>query len=88
MSDIQIIEKHDDGKYQYLTARVGKIEAGIFISPIGVNVCQKNASHRAWRGQGRRFENLFQARDAYKSDSMKLIIEEAIRGFSVLGGAA
>ncbi len=81
MSDIQIIDKHDDGKYQYLVARVGKIEAGIFISSIGVNVCQNNASHRAWKKQGRRFKNLFQAREAYKSDSMRCIIEEAIRSF-------
>lgn len=83
MSEIQIIEQHDDGKYQYLTASVGKVKAGVFISPIGVNVCQHNASHRAWKGQGRRFTSLFQARDAYKSAPMQTILEHAIRAFLV-----
>jgi len=52
-----------------------------------VTVCNtSNASHKAWRKQGRRFKSLFQAREAYKSKAMKSIIEEAIKSFSVTEG--
>ncbi len=87
MNSIEIIEKQDKKTHQWLQARVGKTEGSVFVSPFAVTVCNtSNASHKAWRKQGRRFKSLLQAREAYKSKAMKSIIEEAIKSFSVTEG--
>lgn len=55
----------------------GKKTAHIWVSASHVMVCCLNASHRAWGGLGKRFDNLQQAVNGYKSSEMKAIIQAA-----------
>ena len=89
MNEILITSKEITDTNKRLEASAGKVTASIWVSSLGVWVCNtSNASHRAWRGLGRRFNTLFEAREAYRSKAMRGIIQEAIREFSVAGGEA
>lgn len=60
---------------QYLEATCGKTSAHVYLSKAGyINVCCKNASHKAWKASGRYFLNIDDALAAYKSAEMKAII--------------
>lgn len=61
----------------YVNATCGKTSASIGISEFGVQVICLNAAHRAWRGSGRRFSNMREAMDAYRSAEMKAILSAA-----------
>ena len=58
----------------YLTANCGKISAMIGITDHGIRVVCVNASHRAWRGAGRHFEDIAAALTAYKRPEMRAMI--------------
>lgn len=63
---------------KYIEADCGKISAHIFISDFGyINVCCKNASHKAWKANGRYFRSFDEALNGYKSAEMKAIINAA-----------
>jgi|14_taG_2_1085336.scaffolds.fasta_scaffold01011_6 hypothetical protein len=83
MTTLVINEIENKKDHKWLEATVGKVTGSVFISPFAVTVCTHNASHKAWKGQGRRFTSLFQARGAYKSKAMRSIIDEAISNFAV-----
>lgn len=73
-----IITKHtkiNDSHLLEITS--GKQSASLWIAPDHVMVCSLNASHRAWKGLGRRFNSLASASDGYKSSAMKSIISAA-----------
>lgn len=74
-----LITKHEvteAGKLVQLSC--GKTSAEIWIGKDHMFVCCKNASHRVWRGLGKRFDTVAQALDAYKSSAMKSMIQAAV----------
>lgn len=77
--DIQINEfgKLESGKF--FEATCGKISAYVWFGTYtgSINVCCKNASHRAFKGAGRTFWSIEDALAAYKSPEMKAIIQAA-----------
>lgn len=77
--DIQIINTQTSEVGKFLEASCGKTCAYVWISKMSdtVNVCCKNASHRAFKGMGRTFRTIDEAIDAYKSPEMKAIISAA-----------
>lgn len=52
----------------------GKVTAHVYFDKWGVNVCQKNASHRVWKRLGNFFRDLDEALNHYRSDAMRKII--------------
>jgi hypothetical protein len=70
-------EDTENGKYFLIDC--GKTSAHIYVSKAGyINVCCKNASHKAWKGSGRYFLTFQEAVEAYKSSEMKAIISAAV----------
>ena len=67
------------GDYQFLEARSGKHHVSVAVGPNGIDVCVHNASNRAWRGTGRRFENAEAAIAGYKTEAIKEIIRLAVK---------
>ncbi len=64
---------------KYFEVSCGKISAHIYISDFGyINVCCKNASHRAWKANGRYFRTSDEALAGYKSAEMKAIISAVV----------
>ena len=63
---------------KYFEADCGKISAHIYISKFGINVCCKNASHKAWKSMGRYFRTFDEALAGYKSSEMKAIISAVV----------
>ena len=63
--------------YTYMSFSCGKMSADVSVGPHGVQVLNKNASHRAWGGIGRHFSSFAEARAGYKSSAMKSMIEAA-----------
>lgn len=60
------------------TYTAGKTCAFVSIRYDGmINVCQKNAAHRVWRGCGKFFSSAEEAIAGYKSGEMKAIIQLA-----------
>jgi len=60
---------------KYFEASCGKTVAHVYVSNAGyINVCCKNASHKAWKGNGRYFRTFDEALAGYKSADMKAII--------------
>jgi hypothetical protein len=55
----------------------GKQSAHIWVSAHHVMVCNLNASHRAWGGLGKRFNDLEAALNGYKSAAMRAMIQTA-----------
>lgn len=65
---------------KYIEADCNKISAHIYISKAGyINVCCKNASHKAWKANGRYFRTFDEALSGYKSAEMKAIITAAMQ---------
>ena len=63
----------------YFAAECGKTSADIYISKAGyINVCCKNASHKAWKRSGRYFSTAQEALDSYKSQEMKAILSAVL----------
>lgn len=75
-----LIEDNDRNEYgTYITASTGKKRASIIVNKDGsLQVCCKNASHRAWNGFGRYFESVDEALEGYKSGDMKSLIQAAV----------
>ena len=67
--------KTADGHIFELTC--GKQSAHIWVSAHHVMVCNLNASHRAWGGLGKRFNNIEAALTGYKSAAMRAMIKTA-----------
>jgi len=66
----------DAGKL--VTLSCGKTSAEIWIAKDHLFVCCQNASHRVWRGLGKRFSSASEAMAAYKSTAMKSMIQAAL----------
>lgn len=67
------------GDYLFLEMQEGKTHVTVTVAPDHVNVCSHNASNRAWRGTGRRFETVEAAIAGYKTESIKEMIRLAVR---------
>lgn len=63
--------------YTYMSLSCEKMSADVSVGPRGVQVLNKNASHRAWGGMGRQFASFAEAKAGYKSSAMKSMIEAA-----------
>ena len=74
---IQINQVSNEGGTKWVDATCGKTNAWIAFSKHGVQVCCKNAAHRAWGGMGKRFDSAEAAKSNYRSAEMKAIIEAA-----------
>ncbi len=71
-------EADENGKY--IEADCVKISAHIYISKFGyINVCCKNASHKAWKANGRYFRTFDEALAGYKSAEMQAIINAVLQ---------
>lgn len=67
------------GDYLFLEAQSGKHHATVALGPNGVDVCVHNASNRAWRGTGRRFESVEAAIAGYKTEAVREMIRLAVK---------
>lgn len=67
------------GDYLFLEAQAGKHHATVALGPNGIDVCVHNASNRAWRGTGRRFETVEAAIAGYKTEAVKEMIRLAVK---------
>lgn len=67
------------GEHLFLEAQAGKHHATVAVGPNGIDVCVHNASNRAWRGTGRRFENAEAAIAGYKTEAVKEMIRLAVK---------
>lgn len=74
---IQINQASKTEHGNWFDATCGKTSAWVAISKNGVQVCTKNAAHRAWGGFGKHFPTVADAVANYKSAEMKAIIEAA-----------
>ena len=61
----------------------GKQSAHVWVSPFHVMVCNLNASHRAWGGLGKRFDNIEQAFTGYKSSAMRAMLQAVANALRV-----
>jgi hypothetical protein len=52
----------------------GKISAYVYFNKWGIDICQNNASHRAWKGMGKFYRSLDEALNHYRSDAMRKIL--------------
>ena len=75
---IQVIKQSNESNIIFFKLASEKKEAEICIDRNGVNVLCLNASHKAYGGSGRYFENLESALEAYRSRDMKEMISLAI----------
>lgn len=82
MSSVQIIETRDTtyalgGRYVIAEMECGSHHATVMIAPHYLQVIVHNASNRAWRGMGRRFNTVADALAAYKTAEVRAMIETA-----------
>lgn len=80
--DIEIINSEHKtysnlGRYFYCEMRSGKHHATVTVAPRHLEVCVHNASNRAWRGSGRRFETLEAARTHYRTPELRAMVQHA-----------
>jgi hypothetical protein len=77
---VQIIEFGALESGKFFEANCGKTSAYVWFGKFtgSINVCCKNASHKAFRGTGRTFWSIEEALAAYKSPEMKAIINAAV----------
>ena len=66
----------------WVDATCNKTSAWVAISKHGVQVCTKNAAHKAWGGMGKHFNTKDAAISNYRSGEMKAIIEAAFEQVS------
>jgi hypothetical protein len=67
------------GDYLFMEMKADKQHVTVTVAPDHLNVCSHNASNRAWRGTGRRFETVEAAIAGYKTDSIKEMIRLAVK---------
>jgi hypothetical protein len=67
------------GDYLFLEMQSEKQHVTVTVAPDHVNVCSHNASNRAWRGTGRRFESVEAAIEGYKTPVIKEMIRLAVK---------
>lgn len=82
--DILITNQSTSDHGLFFEATCGKKSAFVSFgksSGTGLNVCCQNASHRVWRGSGKWFRDINEAKAAYKSSEMKAILDAAHRWF-------
>lgn len=73
-----LITRHDKiNDSHLLELTCGNQSAHIWVAPWYVQVCSQNASHKVWRGMGKRFDNLQAALAGYKSSAMRAMIQAA-----------
>lgn len=81
---VQVIEQNHTniGRSVTAEARCGRHSALVLVSDGGgrlgcrpyVHVCVQNASHRAWKGMGKRYDTEAQALEHFKTPAVKAII--------------
>lgn len=83
---LQIESSHPNGIGAYFfSASCSNVSAWVSVYDDGhLQVCGKNAAHRAWRGGGSRFESVTEALAAYKTPEMKAIITAAVAASIVM----
>lgn len=73
--NIQITEdrttKHPGGVYRAVEVDTGGPRVLVILSPFECRVIVQNASHHAYRGSGRGFATLGDAREHYRSDKVQ-----------------
>jgi hypothetical protein len=70
--NLLIINQSADEHGKHIELSDGKKSVSIYFSSINyINVCNLNASHKAWKGNGRYFWSFEDAVAAYKSAFMK-----------------
>jgi hypothetical protein len=76
---VQITNHTEDENGIAFAATCGNKSAEIWVSKVShaIYVCCINASHKAYKGVGRRFCSIEDALEAYKSPEMKAIISAA-----------
>lgn len=67
------------GDWLFMEMQSGKVHASVSVGPDHLNVCVHNASNRAWRGTGRRFETVEAAIAGYKQECVKEMIRLAVK---------
>jgi hypothetical protein len=82
--DVQILAgfvKHypNLGRYFFSELRCGKQHMTVVIAPDHVQACVHNASNMAWRGLGKRLDNLVEARIHYRSAAARAMLDTAER---------
>lgn len=67
------------GDYLFVEMKSEKQHVTVVVAPDHLQVCSHNASNKAWRGMGRRFETAEAAIDGYKTDTIKEMIRLAVK---------
>lgn len=75
--ELQINSVTVNGSHKFVEATCGKTKASVSFSDFGVRVCVYNASHQVWRGAGKAFATLADAKAGYKSAAMQSILDAA-----------
>ena len=75
--EVQITQQVKQNDSHLFELTCGKRSAHIWVTPHYAMVCNLNASHRAWGGLGKRFDNLEAALAGYKSAAMRAMIQTA-----------
>jgi len=65
------------GRYFYASMEAGKHSLTVAIAPEHVQVIVENAANRAWRGMGKRFENMAAALGNYKTPEIRAMLQAA-----------
>ena len=75
--NIQIISRTSNENRTYITmqGKRNEVEISYHMQRGSVDVIVKNASHKAWKGAGKTYRNLSEAKAAYKSSEMQAMIE-------------
>lgn len=67
------------GDYLFMEMKSGMQHVTVTVGPDHLNVCSHNASNKAWRGTGRRFETAEKAIDGYRTPVIKEMIRLAVK---------
>jgi hypothetical protein len=67
------------GDYLFMEMKADNQHVTVAVAPDYLNVCSHNASNRAWRGVGRRFETAEAAIAGYKTAAIKEMIRLAVK---------
>lgn len=77
--ELAITEAKQIDSHSYIVITNGKQTVQVFRGGHSgmINIINRNAAHRAWRGNGKSFRTFADARQAYRSEFMKSAIDLA-----------
>lgn len=77
--ELAITEAKQIENHSYIVITNGKQTVQVFRGGISgmINIINRNASHRVWRGSGKSFQTFADARKAYRSEFMRSAIDLA-----------